>query len=1070
MVVNGSRSDGTIGTNSVLNVSTGYVPGEGDGVPKDRPGGPRTEAFVWVIIDGSEKLVNDATVSITSTPSGATAGVTAHCPGSGAPEGPGPVFNFRDLQSDGSNGPGASPAAFNPTNNKGVEDCQTSGQMVYWKTAVSSTDYGFKIKINNSRTGTICVRESVSVRFGSDGGKYFPGKVSGLGGEPVGSNYPGGDQNVIASHVAVQSQQICYTVTASAPPTYQGTLAVESCEKLAGTIEHYDASGSLVPTTYYYYIQRWNPGSGAWEDVPGSFGPTTGGGTFSTTIDGYAYFGNNIPNAFRIIFDTNTSRNDPLRNPTILPNPSTDPGGFILSKDCVDDPPAAGIDSISCRYLQLAGWAYDPDTPEPVRIQIYEGSTLVADIYANRDRGGVYNGFAWDMPLSYQDGNDHTFAVYALDNAGGPYTGPMYVTMTGCGVFHLRPSANGSLSPDSENPTSFGGSTAVTATYDNGWSGPPGGVPATARYWYTKNGATVSGPTGYPYSSFINRTYSPPPLSVSSLSTGTEYCLYIDIHDSDGFIDRNGVILTSGGTVTEKGCDTVTSKPFVKVYGGGVNTGDYASSNTSCPSGGTLASWNNNTGVNADYGSSSQINTLALGKIVGFASAQTSSAPSGRNPSELSFANRNQPPGFALSTDNYSPHLGGFYNQPGGGVSKCLDAILPLIAPGGGGGLEGTRTVGAGSQIVRSYNGDVVINGNITYNTGGWTINADGTTNVPSFKLIVTGNIYIAPYVHFLDGIYEALPRSDGTGGQIYTCGDNSAAAPMPAARVFDECNDQLLVHGSFLAKKVNFMRSFGSLRDETPTTTGGSPAGTPTPLTWYLSRGAYSAYASPAYPPGTAVNGTVNFPTDRCTLIAEPADPAWWNPNDDNYICVPSSSSLHFAWTHGAGSGYPTYASTPPGDPTAINKPGLTALGFNNCTRWNQSTDPYTWDDNWLCWDDSSKSFDFERTGPLPSEACTLIDEPGDRHGSGEWANNQVYLCEVVAPAVPGGTSAHVNNPCSNQGFVAFIPPPGRSRTCAAEVFDFSPELYLSRNPGIHHENNGAWQYQASTSLPPVL
>jgi hypothetical protein len=39
----------------------------------------------------------------------------------------------------------------------------------------------------------------------------------------------------------------------------------------------------------------------------------------------------------------------------------------------------------------------------------------------------------------------------------------------------------------------------------------------------------------------------------------------------------------------------------------------------------------------------------------------------------------------------------------------------------------------------------------------------------------------------------------------------------------------------------------------------------------------------------------------------------------------------------------------------------------------------------------------------------------------------------------------------------------------CAAEVFDFSPEMYLS-SPDIQQPNNGAETYNAMTSLPPVL
>lgn len=44
-----------------------------------------------------------------------------------------------------------------------------------------------------------------------------------------------------------------------------------------------------------------------------------------------------------------------------------------------------------------------------------------------------------------------------------------------------------------------------------------------------------------------------------------------------------------------------------------------------------------------------------------------------------------------------------------------------------------------------------------------------------------------------------------------------------------------------------------------------------------------------------------------------------------------------------------------------------------------------------------------------------------------------------------------------------------GATNDCASEEFDFSPEIYLS-NPAVAPPNNGAPQYDAITSLPPVL
>src|SRR5207253_2547208 len=112
----------------------------------------------------------------TGNPGGTSGSTGLQCPGDSSPPlNPGPVYNYRDkspgdslsYSQGGGNGPGASPYAYDPTSKppSGYENCGSSGRMVYWKNAVPSPSYGVDIKINNSRTGTFCVRENVSVRF-----------------------------------------------------------------------------------------------------------------------------------------------------------------------------------------------------------------------------------------------------------------------------------------------------------------------------------------------------------------------------------------------------------------------------------------------------------------------------------------------------------------------------------------------------------------------------------------------------------------------------------------------------------------------------------------------------------------------------------------------------------------------------------------------------------------------------------------------------------------------------------------------------------------------------------------
>ncbi len=63
-----------------------------------------------------------------------------------------------------------------------------------------------------------------------------------------------------------------------------------------------------------------------------------------------------------------------------------------------------------------------------------------------------------------------------------------------------------------------------------------------------------------------------------------------------------------------------------------------------------------------------------------------------------------------------------------------------------------------------------------------------------------------------------------------------------------------------------------------------------------------------------------------RCTQIYEAIEPAehTWT---DNYLCVPTWSTLHLTWSS-AGP-----------------------IAGKTCTQWYESSDPHTWMDNYLCY-----------------------------------------------------------------------------------------------------------------------
>ncbi len=287
------------------------------------------------------------------------------------------------------------------------------------------------------------------------------------------------------------------------------------------------------------------------------------------------------------------------------------------------------------------------------------------------------------------------------------------------------------------------------------------------------------------------------------------------------------------------GSFSVIGAPTYNVFGASVSAGgEFSSVNSgNCSGGGELAGWFNNSGSN--YGSGSQLAALALIKIVGFASNQVIAT----TPTALTFANDYHPGGTLpttdYTTDAFSPSLAGDldYGAPGT-TSHCLTEIpKPTVTTAAGSPfavntvatadnyyssstpftINDTGSINPGTNVTLFVDGDVYIESNIQYSTAGW-----GSGNVPSFTLEATGNIYIDSSVTELDGMYIARNLPASTKGQIYTCAYLSGGVPslVPNNSLTSVCNKQLVVYGSFVADKINLMRTYGTLHDSS-----GSPA-----------------------------------------------------------------------------------------------------------------------------------------------------------------------------------------------------------------------------------------------------
>lgn len=640
--------------------------------------------------------------------------------------------------------------------------------------------------------------------------------------------------------------------------------------------------------------------------------------------------------------------------------------------------------------------------------------------------------------------------LYGSGGIGGgcPITVPVFKE------FRIGPSAQILSGTNPENPY-VAGTTTHGVSYSVGGSLQfgPSAIGATTKGWLTKNSAAniVDGPhvTADSYGN-VSHQYNYPD---NGFVAGDQYCPHVTVSPAHGFRGPHSDVGNEDGTV-DGSCITVVNEPYFKAYNSGLSARDGvtpasgACSATSSNSG-LLAGWNDNLDYGgAERGAGSQLSAIALIKITGVASAQTDIA---RSATDLTFANNNA---GDITQHVDSPFLGGNF----GGQPKCNNAppINATAALGGTSGvpagkgtyqrsgnltLTGGLVDNSGATAIK-VNGDVFINGNISYGANpSWTY-SPGQSSGPSFVIVATGNIYIAPNVTQLDGMYVAQPRDATHGGTIYTCAPSSNP-PGAGYDYYHNCGQQLLVNGSFEAANVKLLRTFGSLRNEEPNPPAapGSQSG----LAW-----------TSAGPPSGPLPAGYN-----CTFIDEPSDPNTWY---DNYLCLPGGSSLRLAWTHYDNN--PNYTPSP-GWYTVGQ---LAAQGFPYCTKLDIPADySHTWYDNSLCMNqrrpDGTAWLHFSTSNlglSNPNEYCTNFNEYADPDG--QWAGVGYFLCEPKAAAGHGVTpSGPPFLGCSNA--IAQI----TSRTCGAEVFQSGPEMYLQK-AATQPLNNGATNYDAITSLPPVL
>jgi hypothetical protein len=335
------------------------------------------------------------------------------------------------------------------------------------------------------------------------------------------------------------------------------------------------------------------------------------------------------------------------------------------------------------------------------------------------------------------------------------------------------------------------------------------------------NGST-SGGSNVPYTiSGSDLSYTFPPLSDNGGGTYTV---------------RTVLSHPTATWFTPVQCDAVfdiANYPYFKVYGGDLQVGPgFGEGCSKYPS--RIVGVNNDT--SPFIGSGAQLAALAFNQLMEFA---TGTVRTSSQPNYLSFARNG-------TTSSYNTTYGGGL---GYGHGHCMEDYFAEYTSGGidpgdtlninpasdatyyrAGNLTLTQAalegIDEGEDVTVYVDGNVFIQDSITYRD---TSSYDGPRNIPLFKLVVRGNIYVAPGVTRLDGLYVAQPvvGSTATTGRFYTCG--YAFRVPTSAELAGPCKtNRLVIYGAVVAYRMGFFRTPGTLSTATTgeyLTSGGTPS-----------------------------------------------------------------------------------------------------------------------------------------------------------------------------------------------------------------------------------------------------
>lgn len=278
---------------------------------------------------------------------------------------------------------------------------------------------------------------------------------------------------------------------------------------------------------------------------------------------------------------------------------------------------------------------------------------------------------------------------------------------------------------------------------------------------------------------------------------------------------------------------TISASPFFQAFRGDVIAGAslYQAGTCSATTTGQILAYNEGDvpdPAEPDYkGSGGQLGVLAYGSIPanGFISAslRTVSGIDALKPQGLTFANTGAGPGnFGGMSNSCSNYFAGYDATSANGdpapVPSTINQDFHRV---------GDITTSNGNNTVNNGKGTIYVNGNL-YITRDivYKSSFNSIDEIPRIRFVVKGDIFIHPSVTRLDGMYIALPKDDGTGGNIFTCAPDSHQEPDPNQLKTTCVNaGQLKFFGSVIAKNIHLHRLRGTMNDTNPNADYDDPA-----------------------------------------------------------------------------------------------------------------------------------------------------------------------------------------------------------------------------------------------------